>query len=93
MTKPGSRATAPNTVRQTKQSARQRSDLRPAIGAFVNVSQTILSPTLQPPALTPEECNAIAQCVIALSSAKAPWSRCLIDGLRKKISDGHNRRR
>lgn len=95
MMRPPSGATAfgrPHLNQETKSCA-QRPNLRPAISAFVNASETLLSPSLRPPDFTQEEREAVAQYVIALSGAAAPWCECLLDGLREKIAAFYDKRK
>ena len=48
--------------------------VHPAIEAFITASEALLSPALLPSEITPEECHAIAQYIMALSNVKTPWS-------------------
>lgn len=50
----------------------------PAVQAFVNASEVLLSPSLRRSDLTPEECHVIAQYVMDLSNVKTPWSGHLL---------------
>ena len=52
--------------------------VHPAVAAFVSASQTLLSPSLRPTDLTPEECEVIARYVMDLSNVKTPWSGHLL---------------
>ena len=52
--------------------------VRKEVHEFVQAAEFLLSPALQTPALTHEECNLIAEYVMSLSHAKQPWSKSLI---------------
>lgn len=95
MMRPPSGATAPDRPHRTKgtPSLTQPPHLRPVIRAFVDASETLLSPALTPPDLTPKECEAVAQSVIALSGATAPWCECLLDGLHERLTGLHEQRK
>ena len=45
---------------------------------FILVSETLLSPALLSSALTPEECEIIAEYIMSLSHLKHPWSKSLV---------------
>ncbi len=49
----------------------------PAVQTFFSASETLLASTSLETELTPEECELIAQYVMALSNVKTPWSRYL----------------
>jgi hypothetical protein len=51
--------------------------VRKEVEDFMRAAETILSPVLLSPELTPEECDLIAEYVKSLSQAKHPWSRSL----------------
>jgi|SwirhisoilCB2_FD_contig_41_3500899_length_315_multi_1_in_0_out_0_1 hypothetical protein len=51
--------------------------VRKEVGDFVRAAETILSPVLLSHALTPGECDLIAEYVKSLSQMKNPWSRSL----------------
>lgn len=52
--------------------------VHPAVEAFVSASRTLLSSALRPSDLTPEECEVIAQYIMALSTVNTPWSGYLL---------------
>lgn len=52
----------------------QEVTLHPAVEAFIDASQALLSPSLGASDLTPEECQVVAQYVMDLSNVKTPWS-------------------
>lgn len=52
--------------------------VRKEVQDFILVSETLLSPALLTSALTPEECEIIAEYVMSLSHLKHPWSKSLV---------------
>lgn len=52
--------------------------IRPEVEAFITASQTLLLPSQRPPDLTPQECELIAQHIMALSAVRTPWSGYLL---------------
>ena len=52
--------------------------VRTEVHEFIQAAEFLLSPALQFPALTQEECILIAQYVMSLSNNKQPWSNSLI---------------
>ena len=52
--------------------------VRREIHEFIQAAEFLLSPALEIPELTYEECSLIAEYVMSLSHAKQPWSKSLI---------------
>ena len=52
--------------------------VRKEVQDFILISETLLSPALLTSALTPEECEVIAEYVMSLSHLKQPWSKLLV---------------
>jgi hypothetical protein len=52
--------------------------IRKEVYEFVHAAEFLLSPALQTPALTDDECGLIAQYVTTLSHAKQPWGKSLV---------------
>jgi hypothetical protein len=50
----------------------------PAVQTFVSASESLLSSALRPSDLSPDECELIAQHIMALSHVKTPWSGFLV---------------
>lgn len=50
---------------------------RKEVKDFIRAAETILSPVLLQPELTPSECDLIAEYVKTLCQMKNPWSRSL----------------
>lgn len=57
--------------------------VRKEVQDFILVSETLLSPALLSSALTPEECEIIAEYIMSLSHLKHPWSKALYCGTPK----------
>ena len=52
--------------------------VRKEVQDFILISETLLSPALLTSALTPEECEIIAEYIMSLSHLKHPWSKSLV---------------
>ena len=52
--------------------------IRKEVHEFVQAAEFLLSPALQTPALTDDECVIIAEYVTTLSHAKQPWGKSLV---------------
>ena len=52
--------------------------VRKEVHEFVQAAEFLLSPALQTPALTDDECVIIAEYVTTLSHAKQPWGKSLV---------------
>ena len=60
--------------------------VRKEVQDFILVSETLLSPALLSSALTPEECEIIAEYIMSLSHLKHPWSKSQHCGTPKVTS-------
>jgi hypothetical protein len=52
--------------------------IRKEVYEFIQAAEFLLSPVLQTPPLTIEECGLIAEYVMGLSHMKQPWSKSLL---------------
>ena len=52
-------------------------EVRTEVHEFIKAAEFLLSPVLQNPALTTEECGLIRDYVMSLSNVKHPWSKAL----------------